>query len=447
MGGLGTWIGQREVIPEIDQDRAITEGFNASLWIYAIIKKNADKFADIPRYLYDEGKLNEEKGKHFKLRTKAFDQNKLFDSDLNKLLERPNEYYGQSLFFAQLYAFYLSCGETFIWLNRGDVTQKLDKLTGQLVNRSDKDIDAMPVLEMYVLPANHMKVYTDPENVFGVTGYCLEVAGAKIEFRKNDIIHWKDLNLRFDATTGIHLRGMTRMLPGSGATQENKEITKSSVRMYKNDGARGLLYAPELSDVTPEQESDIRTVANAKLNENDVKGAIALLFGAKWEYIDMAVSAVDTKLFEGKVNNTEELCALFDTPRLLFVPTAATLANLENTTKNWINGSIIPAVKRLDDELNRRLLPAFGAVGKAKIISDWSELPELQQDMNQLVTTLASAWWVSPNQKLIAMGYEAVEDESFNEPWIPTGIQPLSQSQGDGYDQQLQELEKRGIKR
>jgi hypothetical protein len=70
--------------------------------------------------------------------------------------------------------------------------------------------------------------------------------------------------------------------------------------------------------------------------------------------------------------------------------------------------------------------------------------------MNKLVETLLKAWWVSPNKKLIAQGYEAIDNELFNEPWVPSGIQPLSQvvdsMQGDGYEEQLAELKKRGIK-
>jgi phage portal protein BeeE len=450
-GGLTSWLGKREVISEFDQSKAIDEGFNASTWIYAIIAKNARKFASVPRYLYDEKALMQEKGAKFKLRTKSLNTAQLFESDLNTLLNRPNEYQGRAQFLALLYAFYLATGEAFIWLNRGNVKQRYDKNTGQLVDRNDKEMDAMPVLEMYVLPSNYVKVYSDSENVFGITGYCLEVAGVKLEIRKGDIIHWRDLNLKFDPTSGIHLRGMTRLTPGNKTVQENKDIVKSSVRMYQNDGAKGILFAPEVGvdSLTTQQEADIRTVVNAKINENDIKGAVALLMGYKWEYIDLAINAVDLSLIEGRTKNQQELCALYDTPHLLFIPTEATLANLENAKRNWVNDVIIPGSKELDDLFNLRLLPAFDLVGKAKIISDFTELPELQEDMNKLVETLLKAYWVTPNQKLIAQGYEAYGDPLFDEPWIPSGYQPLSQvaesMQGDGYEEQLAELKKRGI--
>lgn len=445
-GGLFSWIGKNEVISDFDQDKAINEGFNASLWLYAIIGKNARKFASIPRYLYDEKALMQEKAAKKGYRTKAYNNTQLFDSDLNTLLNRPNEYQGRAKFMATLYAFYLACGEAFIWLNRGDVTQRLDKETGLLVDRSDKEIDAMPVLEMYVLPSNYVKVYSDPDNVFGITSYALEVAGTKIPIRKNDIIHWKDLNLKFDPVSGVHLRGMTRLTPAKTNVQEGKDIAKSSVRMYQNDGAKGILHSKQgVDEVTPQQESDMRGVVNAKINDNDVKGAVALLMGLELDFIDLAKSSVDLDLIKGRINNSEELCALYDTPYLLFVPTAATLANLENTKKNWVNDSIIPASQELDDELNRRLLIAFKLEGKAKIGCDYTELPELQQDMSKLVTSLQTAWWVSPNKKLIAMGYEAEANELFNEPWVPSGVQPLSDYAGDGYEEQLAELKKRGI--
>jgi phage portal protein BeeE len=450
MGGVTGIIGRTEVIPDFDQAKAIDDGFCASTWLYAIISKNAKKFGSIPRYLYDEKKLLQEKDGKVRFYTKAAKPEMLFESDLNKLLDRPNEYQGASQFFTLLYAFYLACGEGFIWLNRGDAAQRFDPATGEYVNRSNKELDALPVLEMYVLPTQNVNVLKDPTNVFGISGYELEVNGRKIPIRKGDIIHWRDINLKFDASTGVHLRGFTRMRAGDKTIQESKDIAKSSVRMFQNDGAKGILFSENLSvdDSTPEQESDIRRVVNAKINDNDIKGAVALLMGSKWEYIDLAFSSVDMNLVEAKAKNAEELCALFDTPLLLFVPSAATLANLENAKKNWVNDTIATPVKELDELLTLRLSAPYKLQGKARIASDFSELPEMQQDVNKLVETLAKAWWVTPNQKLIAMGYEASPEPSMNEVWVPSGVQPLSMMMADdGYEEQIQELDKRGIKR
>ncbi len=285
------------------------------------------------------------------------------------------------------------------------------------VDRTDKEIDELPVLEMYVLPSPSVNVLKDPNNVFGISGYELVVLGRKIPIRKGDIIHWRDLNLKFDASTGEHLRGFPRMKAGDKTVQESKDIAKSSVKMFQNDGAKGILFSENLSDedVTPQQESDIRRVVNAKINDNDIKGAVALLMGSKWEYIDLAFTSVDMNLIEARVKNAQELCALFDTPHLLFVPSDATLANLENTKRNWVNDAIIPLVKELDELLTLKLTKAFKLVGKARIVSDFSELPEMQLDVNKVVDSMSKAWWVTPNQKLIAMGYEASADPVMNE--------------------------------
>jgi hypothetical protein len=441
-GTAASWIGTREVIPDYDQTKAIDEGFNASTWIYAIIAKNAKKFASIPRYLYDEKKLMQEK---------ALNVNKLFESDLNELLQQPNKDQGMSEFLCRAYAYYLACGEAFIWLNRGDRSVMVDE-NGNLTTRSDDALDKLPVLEMFVLPTQFVKVYSDPENVFGSTGYCLEIAGFQLKLRKNDIIHWKDLNLKFDPTTGEHLRGMTRLKPASATVTENKEIVKGAVRRQATDGARGALWTKNSTDeITPAQESQIRSVVNAKLNNNDVRGAVAVLTGLEWDYIDLAANSEYLNDVKIRVKNEQELCALFDTPHLLFVPTDATLANLENAKKNWVNDSIIPASKELDGLLNKRLLVAFQLQGKARIISDFTELPEMQQDMSKIVTALSSAWWLTPNQKLIAQGYEARTEPEFNEPWITGGARPLSKViegfEDDGFDEINEELNKRGIKR
>lgn len=451
LGGLASWLGQREVIPDYDQHKAIDQGFNANTWLYAIIAKNAKKFASIPRYVYDEKKLMEEKAAKVPYQVKAMNINKLFDSDLNTLLTRPNKEEGMSMFLAKLYAFYLACGESFIWMNRGDRTLKVDE-EGNLVYRSDEELDKLPVLEMFVLPSNYVKLYTDETNVFGTSGYCLEIAGFQLQLRKNDVIHWRDLNLKFDPTTGEHLRGMPRIKPGAATLTENKELVKGAVRRQQNDGAKGILWAKNsVEDITPEQESQIRSVVNAKVNNNDLRGAVAFIAGLELDYVDVAANSEYLNDVKVRIKNEQEMCALFDTPHLLFVPTDATLANLENAKKNWVNDAIIPPSKELDGLLNLKLLPAFGLVGKGKIISDFTELPEMQQDMSKLVTALSTAWWLSPNQKLVAQGYEARTEPEFNEPWITGGAKPLSKAlegfEDDGFDEIDAELNKRGLKR
>ena len=424
-------VGTREVLPDINAEKAITEGYNANAAVYSIIKTDAEKFASIPRYVADAKKLSEKRKKvplQFKALLKA--EPVTFNSvkqTLDNLLNRPNPYQGQAAFIKTVRSYFKVDGEAFMWLNRGDI----DGLT-------DTQIALLPVLEMYPLPSYRMKVVPDEENMWGVAGYLLSAGGIDIPFRKGEIIHWKDTNLLFDTVTKEHLRGMTPLKPGSATLQQNNDATRSSIRMYQNDGAKGAMFNKDLSKATPTQETQIRNVIDRKINNNDVKGAVAALQG-EWGYIDLGKTSVDLDLLNGKQMSWKELCFLFQVPYELF-DSSTTYANKLQTQKKWITNSIIPASKELDDELNRVLLRAFALEGKYIIQCDYSELPELQDDMASLTEWLLKAYWIYPNEKRELQGYETSTDPLMDEPWVPSGLTPLSQLQGDGFDAMLNEL-------
>lgn len=430
--GWRLWnIGVREVLPDIDAEKAVTDGYNANDAVYSIIKTDAEKFASIPRYVADAKKLEEKRRKvplQYKALVKAEAINAGMSKEaLSKLLNRPNPYQGQAAFFKTVRSYYKTCGESFMWLNRGDT----DGLT-------DDQIALLPVLEMYPLPSYRTDVVPDPENLWGVTGYLLDAGGTKIPFKKSEVIHWKDTNLTFDTTTKEHLRGMSPLKPGAGTLQQNNDATHSAIRMYQNDGVKAAIYNKTLDKMTPTQETQMRNVIDRKINNNDVKGAVAALQG-EWGVIDLSKSSIDLDLLKGKEASMMMLCFLFGVPYTLFDPNTA-WANSEWQQKNWVSNRIMPASTELDDELNRVLLRAFALEGKFIIQCDYSQLPEMQADMKALTEWLKEAWWITPNEKRDLMGWEKSSEALMDEYWVPNGFTPMSQVGGDGFTDMLNEL-------
>jgi HK97 family phage portal protein len=395
--------GNLEVYTDINSQKAIDEGFSGNTAVYSIVMRDAEKFGSIPRFVFD-AKEREEKA-----------YTPIGENDLTKLLNRPNEVQGQDIFFTIARAYYKVCGEAFIWLNRGALAD----------DKEDKERMKMPVLEMYVLPSNYITVVPDPGNLWGVTGYVLEAGGQRIPIHKADVIHWKTPNLNFDADNRTHLRGLPPLTPGYKTLQQNNDATNSAVRMYQNDGAKGVLFNETFDALKPAQQSQIKDIVDAKINNNQIKGAVATLQG-KWQYVNLGGTSVDLQLLEGKELSWKELCFLLQVPYEFF-NSDTTFANKLEAQKGWVNNTIIPACKQLDGELNRMLLEAFDLIGKAFIGCDYSELPELQKDLAQLATALNTAWWLTPNEAREAMGYEKLLEPEFDEVWPASGKAPLSQ--------------------
>lgn len=428
-GGLDVW-------PKMDSRKAIEKGYAQILAIFAIVNKDAAKFGCIPRYVYDVKSIESGKG------AKVVSGSRF--TDLLKLLKQPNPYQTQSEFYEGARIMYKNTGEAFIWLNRGDVAQKMVEKNGNIefIDRTDQEIDRMPVLEMYVLPSGFVGIIPDPDNVFGCLGYWFDINGNKKFIRKGDIIHWKRHNPVFDPVTGDHLHGLAPNTVGNDTITEHREIIKSSRRMFKNDGVKAIMIdeSGAWQDYTESQRDAMTDKMNEKLNSNDLKGAIATL-GGKWNYVAIAQKSVDLDMIAAKRFTWQELCFLYDIP-FEFFDTNTKYNNAGERQKQWVSNTIIPACQLLDEKMTSALSMAFNVEELIKICSDPTQLPEMQKDLKTMAEAFEKMWYVSPNQKLVAMGYEPIDDKTFDEPWIPPGTKPLSQwSAEDTFNEESDNME------
>lgn len=442
---INNW--QREVYPDIDSRSSIEQGYADNTAVYSIVSKDAKKFASIPRYVYDKKAMATEKQANtlFKAYSTGHRAEGKNVQLLTDLLNEPNDEQSQSEFLELVRIFYSCTGESFVWLNRGDVKEKYNSETGMLEPRSDDEINKQPVLEMIPLPTGFVGIIPEQNNVFGIAGYWLEVNGLRLPIRKQDMIHWKKPNPCFDGTTLNHLRGLSPLKPGRRTLQENKDATGASVRMFKNDGAKGVLFNESMNweDLTEDQQSDLRELIDVHINNNDVKGAVALLTG-KYNYLNLGGTSVDMDLLEGKKFTWQELCFLFDMPYEFF-DSKTTFNNKEQALLSWITNTIEPASKQFDQKLNNALLPSFALQDVAYIASDCTELPEMRKSLAAMVEALSKLWMISPNRLLMMLGYEPEENELFNQPWVPDGYTPLSELGSDNYQDIIDKLKAKGL--
>lgn len=411
-----------EVYPDINQTTAITKGFNSNTAVYSIVRRAAKKFGSVPRYVEPIGQEGKSESEAIK-------------GPLMDLLNKPNSEQGQDAFFSVLYAFYKVCGESFIWLNRGDTSELGNNDT--LIQVSDEVHSRKPVLEMFVVPANRMIVVPDPENIFGVYGYILE-SSVRIPIRKVDIIHWKDINLNFDVVTKSHLRGWSGLASGYKTLEANNSATDMTVRMNQNGGAKKVLAEKSLTaGSNPVKESQLKKVFDTKINNADVKGAVTALQG-DWSGIDLGMTSVDMELLKGKQLSMQELCFLMGVPYEFF-DSQVTYANKQEAQKGWVINEIMPDSKQLDGELSRVLCKAFGMEKTATICSDFDDMPELQEDKKAQIEWLMKGPFTI-NEIREATGYEESTEELADEIFIPSGYAPLSDLAGDGGEEIIQSL-------
>lgn len=414
-------FGGPAVYPDVNLLRFVQDAYSSNATVYTIVSLTARKFGSIPRYIYKV--KNKKSARQYKallkqgkfsinqlgeLEYKAYEED-VIDGKLSELLNRPNPGEGQDSFYEALCTFYMICGEAFIWLNRGDIE-----------DIEDDAADKIAPAEMYWIPPQYMRIIPDPENVWGVLGYIFVINGQEVYLRKTDVIHWKKPNPNFDANTRTHMRGFSPLNAGNKLVTQDDSATDASVAMQQNDGAKGVLFNASMDNLDPVQKSQVETVINRKVNNRDIKGAVAVLQGT-WDYKDLGQTSVDMELVASQQAVFVRICNLYGINPMMFLVNA-TYQNVLQARKDLITGLILPMACSLRDEMNRVLLPAFGLGNDMTHDVDVSQLPELQNDMADLITSLSTAWWLTPNQKLAAQNEEKSDDPNMDKVWIPNSL-------------------------
>lgn len=442
-------FGGPAVYPDPNSLHFIVDGFSGNSSVYTITSAIGRKFGSIPRYVYkikDQTKMREfrfelknariSNKRLNKLQNEAMTKRIYGDMDmknysemkvtnnLSKLLVQPNQVQGQDSFLELISIFYNTTGEAFVWKNRG-LSQE------DMMEMSDEQIDAVPPVEMYVIPSQYMELIPDRFDIWGIVSYRMNMNGIYFPLRKNDVIHWRRPNPNFDNITRSHLRGLSPLYAGNKILTQDDSSMDASVAMQQNQGSKGVLYNESLDEMDKEQENKLRQTIDRRINSIDLKSAVATLQG-KWGYLDIGKNSVDMQLLDAMDKNFIKMCNLYQCPPMLFMA-SATYENIAQARKDFLTNLVLPQCASFRDELNRSLLKDFGLdPGSFTLDADVSNLSELQEGLNRMITQLATAWWLTPNQRLEAMNEEQSSDPLMNEVWIPNNMILLKDAAAGG---------------
>lgn len=337
------------------------------------------------------------------MRKKAL-ENTVIDSKLSKFLMKPNRNQSRAKFLEQLYGFKLLTGEGNFWLSRGK-----DENNNQITNKEP--------LELLIIPKSQLNLVTGSD-LWDISAYEIVLNGQKVPTPKDNMTMWAFPSYEPVSNTMEHLRGFSPLTAGLLALQADNEAAERLVKMNNNQGAAGLLYRKNATQTpTPEQALAIRHQVNGTINQRDAAGAIATMAG-EWGYIQFGLDAQQLKLLEQTDITMTTLCNIFDVPPGLFAKDQ-TYENKKEDKRNFVFDNIGPAAGSLRDELNAKLIPAFG-LDMEKDVLDFGilDLPEMAIDLQKQAAALKQMDWISKNEKRIASGFERVEKPELDE--IPT---------------------------
>lgn len=399
---------------ESNNNNYIKEGYKKNATVYSIINMIIRNANMIPFKVYDIKDVS--KAKDYTALTSGMQtKGSLFaakmlkaqsftevprDSEIMKLLARPNPMETWGSFLSN----YIGFG----------------KLTGNRYVYGASDSKGK-IKEMYVLPSQHMEIISggilEP-----IDGYNLTYAkDAKVDFERDEVLHVKDFNPNFDFS-GSHLYGQSPLEAAFRILETNNEAVTTNKKQLQSQVSRGLLVAKEMDGISKGQAKALDGALKRKMKE--ANGSIAIT-NQPMEWINFGLSPSDLELIKQNDATTKDLCSIYGVPVVLLNNTeSSSYNNIKEAKSFFFQNAVNPEMVRLRDELNKWLVPAYGE--NLYIDFDFTVIPELQEDVSEMVNQLDKAWYLKPNEKRKVLYYpEDVEEELMNQYFVPVNLMPM----------------------
>jgi HK97 family phage portal protein len=301
-------------------------------------------------------------------------------------------------------------------LNRFDLwdgTELFLELTGNAFWYIYKDKMGVPQ-ELWPLPPQYMKVVGSREKI--VAGYVYQRAVEKIPFDNEEIIHFKFFN------PSGSLYGVGPLSAVMDSYIDDKNIRNFESNLMKNQGRpEAVLQAKEAISDTDFKRIKERWRGN---KENKIGGTLVLENGL--EYKPITFTPREMNYVVGRKLNREEIAAAFGVPMSKLTTEAVNLANAYVGEHQYMQDTIEPRLRRIEETLNEKLMPMYD---ENLFVAYDSVVPEDRQfELTERTSNLGS-YVTTVNEEREKMGLDKVAwgEIPLASPQIaPLGSQPAA---------------------
>ena len=326
-------------------------------------------------------------------------------SALGKLLERPNPAQSWSVFLQELISFGKLTGNRYVY----GISPE---------NGENKGIYS----QLYNLPAHLIEIKSD--GMFKpVSKYTMVYNKNKYDLTADEVLHIADFNPDYQGN-GTHLYGQSPIEAGIRVLTTANESVETNLKFLHNQSARGML-TPEDDQLTPTQAQQLKDALRRNYQGSKSANDI-MITGKKFSWVNFGLSTSDLQLLESYNASIKDLCNLYGVPvQLLNNTDSTTYDNYRIARKVLFTNAVIPELNKIRDELNRWLVPLFGE--NLYFDFDYSAIPELMPEQQQLIDNLSKSYWLTSNEKREASGYGIDEDNPIMDDYlVPAGMMPIS---------------------
>ena len=412
-------LGNNKITNSQYNDEFIDKGYKFNPTIYSLIQLISKSAITVPYKIFK--KVDASAIKEYKaLTSNGLNEDSVFRAKLmrkhileevehtalSKLLERPNPAQSFSVFLQELISFGKLTGNRFIY---GIAPE----------NGENKGVYS----QLYNLPAHLIEIKSD--GIFKpVSKYTMMYNDSKYELSAEEVLHIADFNPDYQGD-GTHLYGQSPIEAGMRVLTTANEAVETNLKFLHNQSARGMLSPDGDEQITPTQAQQLKDALRRNYQGSKSANDI-MITGKKFSWTNFGLSTSDLQLLESYNATIKDLCNLYGVPvQLLNNTESTTYDNYRIARKVLFTNAIIPELNKIRDEFNRWLVPMYGE--DLFFDFDYSAIPELMPEQQQLVDNLSKSYWLSSNEKREASGYGIDEDNPImNEYLVPSQFVPIS---------------------
>ena len=399
-------------------EKLINAGYITNPHVFSVINKILMEIINIPWGVYnveDRGKL-----KRLKALKNGGDFDSVLaidkatytlsegDSDLDKLLKKPNSKQTWEQMIQSMTGMYILTGDAIGY----GVKSNLRVRSG--------------LLELIPLPSQFVEVI--PKNIWTgeVNKYVLWLSPDKgQEFDPTEIVHIKNFNPSLSKVNvgnkqifSLGLRGISNLASLARVIQGSNDGFIAQMRLIQNGGPIGILSNASnepliMADAAQSQQATDQQMSqySGAWNKGKIRVTTANL---KW--ISMGMNSVDLQLLELQKATLQNVCNVLNMPLEMMSLEGSTFNNKKEALKEMWNGAILPNMNIIRDHLNEYLSNFYPTLkdGTQWIDYDHRAIPALQQDiekMHKIWKERVETHLATPEMYQEAMGIDNVQPD------------------------------------
>ena len=371
------WLVNTPQWTDFNQEAAIREGYKASAWVYACVKKRADAVASVPLVV----------------EVKTADGWQAAPAHpLQRLLDEPNPDMDIGEVMRLMVTHLDLCGNAYLLKTRA----------------SGPPLELWPMLPTEVAPIPGTERLVD---------YYQHKNRPAERIAAQDVFHATYCN-----PESLYLGMSPLQAAGRGVDVDNAAAAWQKISMTNRGVPDGIFNFDD--ELTEEQYEAAKAAVASQYSEGRKNWVLSRV-----KYQQMSLTPIEMDFIATRQNAMQQICAVYGTPSEMISGMGdANRASSDTVRRTFWIDTITPLLQELQSTLNLSLAREFGRAGQLRIRFDTSAVPALQEDYSAKVANAKALWSMGVPFDVISdkldLGIEEIEGGDMG--YLPSGVIPAN---------------------